>query len=351
MAAPPPRDRPPPPNSAEQIIIMMDTIGRSEFATVTYGDFRRLRVDWSTELVVRRSDARPLGGGGRRCLDPHGRPPLARGRAGLGCRGSRRQTIFEHLNVRETAISAAERDLSAWERQLQQREELLEQSLTADLASWYKLKAATDEVLGVGLQITRGGPGARDDTQITSVLVSHEYVTLSWFLRSRGQPLLDSTFQLDYWVPLFLRPEHGRRATQLMKQTLAAVVLGVQGTRSGLHANGPSSAVKASAAHPVGGDNSGIANDAGDEDRDDASRPNGSDSWDEGLQFMFLPAMAPAMLAILMNSMVVNMVRERMAVDAALDFYVVCYRWLIYFVQTASARRIRLHAAASRMQC
>jgi len=75
---------------------MMDSIRHSDFAAVTYRDFRRLRSDWGAELVVRFA----------RSAKSHLRQLPDIGQVGFhGC--SPTQTIFEHLKVRETAISAA----------------------------------------------------------------------------------------------------------------------------------------------------------------------------------------------------------------------------------------------------
>jgi len=119
----------------------------------------------------------------------------------------------------------AERDLSAWEQQLQGREEQLEQSLTADLASWWTLKANTDEILGVGLEVTRGGPGSREPSEITAIRVSQEYISWSAYLRTRGKRMLDPNFRLDYWIPLFMLPEHGVKAAPFMEEAVYCIIM------------------------------------------------------------------------------------------------------------------------------
>jgi hypothetical protein len=105
------------------------------------------------------------------------------------------------------------------------RETQLEGALTADLASWCAIKAGTDDLLGVAVQLTRGGPGARTPTHVTNVAVSAEYLPLSAVRRSDGRRLLDRGFRVDVWLPLFLRPEHGSRAAPLMEEALACFLL------------------------------------------------------------------------------------------------------------------------------
>ena len=135
--------------------------------------------------------------------------------------------------------------------------------------------------------------------------MSLEYITLSSYLRSKGRRLLDRNFRLDYWMPIYMRPEHGTKAAPLMEEFLSSLLL-----------KAPQTA---------------LANGGGTE------RP-------------FLPAMAPIVLPTLMNSMVVRRKNARARTprrDSAIGN--ADRGWLCMAVRTyAGERRQGAHASSCR---
>jgi len=83
-------------------------------------------------------------------------------------------------------LSLAEMRLTERERKVQERELQLTQSLSADLMCWHTLLRFTDDILGVGLSVTRGGPGARSAFQVTKVDLCDEYLSYTAFFKQKS---------------------------------------------------------------------------------------------------------------------------------------------------------------------
>lgn len=239
--------------SFREIMRIMETISHSEFMNLSYGEFLELRRGWNSELV----------------------------------------TTFESfkketdvLKKREMVLSLAEMRLTERERKIQEREQQLTQSLSADLMCWHTLLRFTEDILGVGLSVTRGGPGARSPFQVTKVDVCDEYLSYTAFFKEKVRHSIKRDMVLDYWMPLYICADHGSRAMPLVEDAVVAIISGLP----------------------------------------QVSRHSSK------AQVKFEPRMAVAVFTTLLNNMVVGVVRENVHPFKALEMYMAFLRLLCDFI-------------------
>lgn len=113
--------------------------------------------------------------------------------------------------------------LSEREYRLVQREAEVLSLISSDLTCWATLKRYTDDTLGLGLNISRGGQSGASPFQVTRLEVCFDYLSATAFFDHRVRHSIRRDMTLNYWMPMYICEAHGKRAAGMMEEAIYAI--------------------------------------------------------------------------------------------------------------------------------
>ena len=172
----------------------MESLKQSDFTSVTSDAYTKLQQDWQVEL------------------------------SGVFESFKREMTL---LKQKELEISIAEVSLQEREKKVKEREDTMTQSLTYIFSCRHTLRTFNEDVIGIGLSLTRGAC-----RRVTRIEFIAEYLSATAYFDLGIRQSRDHELQYNGFLPLYINPDHASRAKNLLEGLFLSIVADVPQTAS-----------------------------------------------------------------------------------------------------------------------